>query len=81
MIVIIKAEERHIPDICKLWLEFMRFSHDIDPIFATRDGALPGFEKEYLGRRCKIKMVLSWWLWTGRKQSPIPIHKYKSRRA
>ncbi len=48
MIEIIKAEERHIPDICNLWLEFMRYSEDIDPIFALRDGPVPGFEKEYL---------------------------------
>jgi ribosomal protein S18 acetylase RimI-like enzyme len=48
MIKIVKAEERHIPDICKLWLEFMQFSQDIDPIFEPRDGALPVFEEKYL---------------------------------
>jgi ribosomal protein S18 acetylase RimI-like enzyme len=48
MIKIIKAEERHISDICKLWLEFMRFSEDIDPIFAPCDGAIPVFEKQEL---------------------------------
>jgi ribosomal protein S18 acetylase RimI-like enzyme len=31
-----------------MWLEFMRYSEDIDPIFALRDGAVTGFEKEYL---------------------------------
>jgi len=48
MIEIVKAEERHIPDICRLWLEFMKYSEDIDPIFALRDGVTTGFEKEYL---------------------------------
>ena len=48
MIKIVKAEESHIPDICKLWLEFMQYSADIDPIFETRDGAIPVFGKEYL---------------------------------
>jgi ribosomal protein S18 acetylase RimI-like enzyme len=37
MIQIIKAEERHIPDICKLWLEFMQYHADIDPIIAPGD--------------------------------------------
>jgi len=48
MIEIIRAEESHVSAIGKLWLEFMRYSEDIDPIFALRDGAVPGFEKEYL---------------------------------
>jgi ribosomal protein S18 acetylase RimI-like enzyme len=48
MIEIIRAEERHIHDICKLWLEFMRYSEDIDLIFALRDGTLPVFEEKYL---------------------------------
>ena len=48
MIEIIRAEESHVSDIGELWLEFMRYSEDIDPIFAMRDGAVPGFEKEYL---------------------------------
>ncbi len=48
MIKIVKAEEHHIPDICILWLEFMRYSENIDPIFTPRDGALEVFEKKYL---------------------------------
>jgi ribosomal protein S18 acetylase RimI-like enzyme len=48
VIKIVKAEEHHIPDICKLWLEFMRYSEDIDPIFAPRDGITPVFVNEYL---------------------------------
>ena len=50
MIEIVRAEERHISDIGKLWLEFMRFHQDIDPIFTPRDGAVLGFE-EYQVRR------------------------------
>ena len=45
MIEIVRAEERHISDIGKLWLEFMRFHQDIDPIFTPRDGAVIGFEE------------------------------------
>jgi len=48
MIEIVRAEERHISDIGKLWLEFMRFSQDIDPIFEPHDGAVPVFEEKYL---------------------------------
>jgi len=48
MIEIVRAEERHIHDICKLWLEFMRYSEDIDPIFAPHGGALLVFEEKYL---------------------------------
>ncbi len=53
MIEIIKAEENHVPDICQLWLEFMRFHGDIDPIFTPRDGALPVFEEKYLRKEMK----------------------------
>jgi GNAT superfamily N-acetyltransferase len=58
MIKIVKAEERHVPDICKLWLEFMRFSEDIDPIFEPRDGAMMVFEKEYLRPFMKLENSL-----------------------
>ncbi|MGD1118650.1 MAG: GNAT family N-acetyltransferase [Dehalococcoidales bacterium] len=40
MLKIVKAEEKHIPDICKLWVEFMEYTVDIEPI--------PWFEKEHL---------------------------------
>ncbi len=46
MIKIIKAEEHHMPDICNLWLEFMQFHQDIDPVFTPRDGASVGFTRE-----------------------------------
>jgi ribosomal protein S18 acetylase RimI-like enzyme len=48
MIEIVRAEERHILDICNLWLEFMQYSADIDSFFTLRDGSTSGFEKEYL---------------------------------
>jgi len=50
MIEIVRAEEHHVSDIDKLWLEFIRFHQDIDPIFTPRDGAVLGFE-EYQVRR------------------------------
>jgi ribosomal protein S18 acetylase RimI-like enzyme len=53
MIDIVRAEERHIPDIGKLWLEFMRFHQDIDPIFTPREGAVPGFEENQVQRLIK----------------------------
>jgi ribosomal protein S18 acetylase RimI-like enzyme len=51
MVKIVKAEEYHIPAICRLWLEFMRFSEDIDPIFTVREGAETDFEKKFLHPR------------------------------
>jgi len=53
MIEIVRAEERHISDIDKLWLEFMRFHQDIDHIFTPLDGAVPGFEEEQVRRLMK----------------------------
>jgi len=48
MIEIVRAEERHVPDIGKLWLEYMHFHQDIDPIFTTVDDAVPIFEENHL---------------------------------
>jgi len=48
MIEIIKAEERHIPDICNLWLEFMRYTGGTIPYFTVNEGSKAGFEKDYL---------------------------------
>ncbi|MGD0794153.1 MAG: GNAT family N-acetyltransferase [Dehalococcoidales bacterium] len=55
MIKIVKAEEQHIPEICKLWLEFMYFHRDIDYIFTPRDGAVVGFEEEMVRRLMKFE--------------------------
>ena len=48
MIKIVRAEEKHIPGICNLWMEFMQFSQEFDPVFEPREGAVPVFGKEYL---------------------------------
>ncbi len=48
MIKIIKAEEKHIPDIRKLWWEFIEYSAEIDPIFTIREGAEADFENKFL---------------------------------
>jgi len=45
---IIRATEDHVSDIGKLWLEFMRFSQYIDPIFKPQDSTIPLFINEYL---------------------------------
>jgi ribosomal protein S18 acetylase RimI-like enzyme len=55
MIEIIKAEEHHIPEIRKLWLEFIRFHQDIDSIFTPRDNAVSGFEEYHLRPILKSK--------------------------
>jgi ribosomal protein S18 acetylase RimI-like enzyme len=38
-----------------LWLEFIRFHQDIDPIFTPRDNAVSGFEEYHLRRILKSK--------------------------
>jgi ribosomal protein S18 acetylase RimI-like enzyme len=48
MIKIIQAEEKHIPEICKLWVEFMEYTVEIDPIFAFHEYNMTWFEKEHL---------------------------------
>ncbi len=55
MIKIIRAKERHISAMGQLWLEFMYFHQDIDPIFTPREDALPGFEKHHLRPHMKSK--------------------------
>ncbi len=50
MMEIIRTDERHVSDIGALWLEFMRFHQEIDPIFAPRDGAVTGFEENEVRR-------------------------------
>jgi GNAT superfamily N-acetyltransferase len=48
MLKITKAQERHIPDICNLWVEFMEFTLDVDPIYTLREYDVPWFEKTQL---------------------------------
>lgn len=53
MISIVKAEEKHIPEIDELWLEFMHFHQEIDKVFTVRDGAIPEFENDVVLRLMK----------------------------
>ncbi len=48
VIEIVKAEEKHMPDIGKLWMEFMKYSEDINHIFAPREGTIPVFIEKHL---------------------------------
>jgi len=50
MIEIVKAEEKHIAEIGQLWWEFILFHQDIDPIYTSLDGAIPGFIENHLRR-------------------------------
>src|SRR5512136_2234638 len=50
---IVRAQEQHIPDISKLWLEFMRVHQDVDPIFEPRANSVPGFEDNEVRRLMK----------------------------
>jgi GNAT superfamily N-acetyltransferase len=58
MIKIIKAEEKHIPEIKKLWWEFIWFHADIEPIFTPSEDALTGFENEFLRKAMKSENSL-----------------------
>ena len=53
MIEIIKAEEKHVTAIGKLWWELMIFHQDIDHIFTPKEGAVLSFEENYLRRLMK----------------------------
>ncbi|MFC1953510.1 GNAT family N-acetyltransferase [Chloroflexota bacterium] len=48
MIEIVKAEEKHIPEIGDLWIEFMRFHADMDSVYQPPDDSIPIFIGEYL---------------------------------
>jgi ribosomal protein S18 acetylase RimI-like enzyme len=50
MIKIVKAEEKHVPEINRLWLEFMDFHAAVDPVFTPRDGTSAGFEEKMVRR-------------------------------
>jgi ribosomal protein S18 acetylase RimI-like enzyme len=53
MIEIVRAEEKHMADIGKLWWEFILFHQDIDPIYTSLEGAIPGFIENHLQRCMK----------------------------
>jgi len=46
VIKIIEAEEKHIPDITRLWKEFIQFHIDIEPIWIPNEGAEDGQREE-----------------------------------
>jgi ribosomal protein S18 acetylase RimI-like enzyme len=46
LIKIIEAEEKHIPDITRLWKEFIQFHIDIEPIWIPNEGAEDGQREE-----------------------------------
>jgi GNAT superfamily N-acetyltransferase len=50
MIEIVRAEEKHVPDIGKLWLEFLLFHADIDPIWTPVENPISGFIENHLRR-------------------------------
>ncbi|HEX9896487.1 MAG TPA: GNAT family N-acetyltransferase [Dehalococcoidales bacterium] len=49
-IKVVKAEEKHVADIGKLWLEFLLFHVSIDPIWTPDDNPIPGFIENHLKR-------------------------------
>ena len=53
MIKIIRAEEKHVTAIGQLWLEFIRFHADIDPIWTPIDDPIPGMAENHLRRFMK----------------------------
>jgi ribosomal protein S18 acetylase RimI-like enzyme len=50
MIQIVKAEEKHISAIGRLFLEFIKFHADIDPIWTPIDDPIPGMVENHLRR-------------------------------
>jgi ribosomal protein S18 acetylase RimI-like enzyme len=53
MIEIVKAEEKHVTAIGKLWWEFMMFHQSIDHIFTPHEGSILGFEENQVRRLMK----------------------------
>ncbi len=53
MIEIVKADEKHVTAIGKLWWEFMIFHQNIDHIFTPREGSTLGFEENQVRRLMK----------------------------
>lgn len=53
MIAIIKAEEKHVTAIGQLFLEFIKFHADIDPIWTPIDNPIPDMVENHLRRFMK----------------------------
>lgn len=60
MIDIIEAKEHHEEELGNLWMEWMRFHQDIDPVSAPKDGSIPVFIEKYLrpAMRAEDSLVL-----------------------
>jgi hypothetical protein len=48
MIEVVRAEEHHVPEIGKLYWEFIRFHQDIDTWFTPLEDSIPGFQEYHL---------------------------------
>jgi ribosomal protein S18 acetylase RimI-like enzyme len=55
MIEIVRAEEKHVADIGKLWWEFILFHQDIDPIFTFVEDQIPDYIENHLRRFMESK--------------------------
>ena len=50
MIEISRAEECHLPNIGRLWWEFILYNQAIDSHFAVREGSIPHFLENHVSR-------------------------------
>ena len=57
-IQIIRARKEHVTELGNLWMEFMRYTQDVDPVFTPQDGAIPVFIREYLRPAMKAENSL-----------------------
>lgn len=48
MIRIVRSEEKHISDIRELWIEFLKYSEELHPVFAIGEGAAEHMEHNFL---------------------------------
>jgi GNAT superfamily N-acetyltransferase len=62
---IIKAEEKHIPDICRLWMEFIKYHKELDSTISPGDEffqkgleSAAGFETHFLRPAMKSEKSL-----------------------
>ena len=55
MIDIVRAEEKHVADIGKLWSELIIFHQNVDPIWTPVENPIPGFIENHLRRFMESK--------------------------
>ena len=65
MTKIIKAEQKHIPEICRLWMEFIKYHTDLDSTIAPGEDffkkgveSASGFENKFLRSAMKSERSL-----------------------